>query len=85
MCYIEIARAIMIAWSIDTNRRRSAEQCTGRFLIRHGQSCRPRNCGKKVPPIILAFERLARFTVELQARRGLLSFSRGEKVAGTAG
>ncbi len=27
----------------------------------------------------------ARFTVELQARRGLLSFSRGEKVAGTAG
>jgi len=28
---------------------------------------------------------LARFTVELQARRGLLSFSRGEKVAGTAG
>ncbi len=30
-------------------------------------------------------DRLARFTVELQARRGLLSFSRGEKVAGTAG
>jgi len=28
---------------------------------------------------------LARFTVELPTRRGLLSFSLGEKVAGTAG
>jgi hypothetical protein len=28
---------------------------------------------------------LARFTVELQTRRDVLSFSRGEKVAGTAG
>ena len=28
---------------------------------------------------------LTRFTVELQTRRGLLSFSLGEKVAGTAG
>jgi len=27
----------------------------------------------------------ARFTVELQTRRDVLSFSRGEKVAGTAG
>jgi hypothetical protein len=34
--------------------------------------------------IVGSFE-IARFTVELQARRGFLSFSRGEKVAGTAG
>jgi len=40
---------------------------------------------RPIPGLSSKLDGLARFTVELQARRGLLSFSRGEKVAGTAG
>ncbi len=64
--------------SLGTPDRKKERESTG-LTIRSNQLLQGRI------PAISSSARLARFTVELQARRGLLSFSRGEKVAGTAG